>query len=307
MCIDITELKDKDIIKNFKGVDVIIGGPPCQGFSSANRWQKGEDDMRNKLFYNYLNFVKLLKPKVILIENVQGILTAKNGYVKNKIHSILEEYNYKVDSKVLDASDYGVPQKRRRTFFVGIRKNIGEFSFDSIKKVKSKTSVKDVLKNMYKLEDQPYSEDGTYRMNKTNSSAKKSVNYILNTNIILNHQITYPNNIVQERISHVNQGENWRSVPEHLWKVVRANRHSSAYKRISEKEPSITIDTGHMNYFHPIFNRVPTVRESARLQSFPDSFIFMGSKTSQYRQVGNAVPPYLAYTIAKEIGRILNE
>lgn len=104
-----------------------------------------------------------------------------------------------------------------------------------------------------------------------------------------------------ERIKHVPQGGNWKDVPPELWDTQRNNRHSSAYKRLDYSKPSITIDTGHMNYFHPIFNRVPTVRESARIQSFNDSFIFYGTKTQQYRQVGNVVPPILAQCIAIEL------
>ena len=113
------------------------------------------------------------------------------------------------------------------------------------------------------------------------------------------------NNRVQERMSHVPQGGNWKDVPPELLDVQRTNRHSSAYKRLDENEPSITIDTGHMNYFHPIYNRVPTVRESARLQSFPDSFEFCGSMTSQFRQVGNAVPPLMAKAVAEIIMEVL--
>ena len=107
-------------------------------------------------------------------------------------------------------------------------------------------------------------------------------------------------------MNYVPQGGNWRNVPEHLWKVQRNNRHSSAYRRLDETKPSITIDTGHMNYFHPIYNRVPTVRESARLQSFPDDFEFVGTPTSQLRQVGNAVPPLMAKAIANMIKDVLD-
>ena len=125
--------------------------------------------------------------------------------------------------------------------------------------------------------------------------------YLRNNNSeIYNHEIRYPAPIVQERISYVKQGENWTSVPKKLWPSQRDNRHSSAYKRLAELEPSVTIDTGncHSNYFHPLYNRIPTVREAARLQSFPDSFIFLGNRSEQYRQVGNAVPPILAKVVA---------
>ena len=120
---------------------------------------------------------------------------------------------------------------------------------------------------------------------------------------IYNHEVRYPADIVQKRISYVKQGENWQAIPKELFLNQRSNRHSSAYKRLNEIDVSVTIDTGnsHSNYFHPIYNRIPTVREAARIQSFPDDFVFCGSRTSQYRQVGNAVPPLLANSIAKQI------
>lgn len=109
-------------------------------------------------------------------------------------------------------------------------------------------------------------------------------------------------------MSYVKQGQNWEAIPPRLFKTVRTNRHSSAYRRLDEKKPSCTIDTGnaHSNYYHPLFNRIPTVREAARLQSFPDSFIFQGSKSDQYKQVGNAVPPLMAKALALGIKEVLD-
>lgn len=125
-------------------------------------------------------------------------------------------------------------------------------------------------------------------------------------NILYNHNIRYPKNIVQKRMNYVPEGGNWKDVPEELWDTIRNNRHSSAYKRLNSKDVSVTIDTGHMNYFHPKYNRVPTVRESARIQSFPDDFVFTGGQGSQFRQVGNAVPPLLSFAIAKTLKSYLD-
>lgn len=301
MCVDIKTIDD-DLIKNmFEGkVDVIIGGPPCQGFSAGNRQQKLENDPRNKLFFEFIRFVKVLKPKAIVIENVRQILTKNNGFAKNKIIEILTNEGYNVDVRVLCSSDYGVPQNRNRAIFIGIRKEIGKVNYDNIKKSKNKVTVEEAIGELYDLES---SNSRTLNI----PPKTKFQKYVrAKDNIILNHDIKYPNKKVQERIKHVPEGGNWQDVPEELWDTKRDNRHSSAYKRLKSDEPSITIDTGHMNYFHPKFNRIPTVRESARLQSFPDAFEFCGTKTSQLKQVGNAVPPLMAKAVAKLIKEDLN-
>lgn len=286
---DITNITSDFIKDNLSNVEIIIGGPPCQGFSSANRYESDEEDPRNKLFYEYLRFVEIINPSAFVIENVPGILTKENGYAKNRINQITTELGYNVRSKILDASKYGVPQTRKRAFFIGIRKDYKEiFSFDEIEEVDKVVTVEEALAN---ISTSPLTINKEYR-DFVFDSAKK---------IIENHEKTLHNEKVLERIKYVPQGGNWRDVPENLWDTQRENRHSSAYRRLSNKSPSITIDTGHMNYFHPIENRIPTVRESARIQSFPDSFVFKGSKGAQYKQVGNAVPPLLAYKIAKEL------
>ena len=292
-CGDIKEISDETIIKNLKGVDVIIGGPPCQGFSSANRHEKEKDDPRNKLFFEYLRFIRILHPKVFVIENVKEILTKDNGFAKNRIIEITEELGYSVNVEVLNASEYGVPQVRRRAIFVGIASDLGcKFDFNNLTKVSKPVTVYEAIVDIC-YPDQ--------------NIKNKFLNYAKDTDVLYNHNPKKPNDKVIERMKYVPQGGNWKDVPPELWDTQRDNRHSSAYKRLSFNEPSITIDTGHMNYFHPIFHRVPTVRESARLQSFPDSFIFCGNQGEQYRQVGNAVPPLMAKEIAKEIMRILKE
>ncbi len=291
-CGDIRQISDKTIEEEIKDVDVIIGGPPCQGFSAANRHEKEEDDPRNKLFFEYLRFVKKLKPKAFVIENVRQILTKDNGYAKNRILDITEELGYNVKVEVLLASDYGVPQDRRRAVFVGIRKDYGEvFDFNNIEKSDRKYTVFDAIGDLC------YPNE-----NVTNDFLKYAKD---SYEPLANHNPKYPCVKVQKRISYVPQGGNWQDVPIELWDTQRNNRHSSAYKRLSFDEPSITIDTGHMNYFHPIENRTPTVRESARLQSFPDSFVFEGNQSEQLRQVGNAVPPLMARAIAKQILKLL--
>lgn len=290
-CGDIRKIKNSEI-ESIGDVDVIIGGPPCQGFSSANRNFREKDDIRNKLFFEFIKFIKILKPKIFLMENVKEVLTKDNGFVKKKIIDITTKNGYNVSVKVLDSVNYGVPQKRKRAFFVGILKSFNVFfDFEKIPKSKKIFTVYDAI------------GDIAFPKKKIKNNF---LTYAKNEKKIENHNPIRHSSIVVERIKHVPQGGNWKNVPKELWNKERNNRHSSSYKRLSFDLPSVTIDTGHMNYFHPYFNRTPTVRESARLQSFPDSFIFFGNKSEQYRQVGNAVPPLLSKAIAMELKKILD-
>lgn len=308
ICADILLMEEQHIMSKFHDlvdIDVIIGGPPCQGFSNANKNYVELDDPRNKLFFEFVKFVDLVKPKVVLIENVPQVITKNGGYVKNRISEIFQERGYSVTNAILDASDYGVPQKRLRNFFFITKDDIDIFDVSKIKKAKERITVKDAIEELYQF------EGGSNELRELGLPPKTPYQeYLRSTdNIVSNHDIHYPALVQQRRISYVPQGGNWRDVPEGLWKTSRttqtsrSNRHSSAYKRLKEDDVSVTIDAGnqHSNYYHPIFNRLPTVREAARLQSFPDDFVFIGTMTEQYLQVGNAVPPLLAKSIAEAI------
>ena len=309
-CGDISTLDNEFVLKNFEGkVDVIIGGPPCQGFSTANMQQKDhKDDERNKLFYQFIRFVELLKPKAFVMENVRGILTKDGGHVKEAMMKIMNDLGYNVDVRVLVASDYGVPQKRMRAFFVGTSKSLGEpFNFDNIQK-NPMVTVKDAIGDLYDLDNETKlsTVDDKFNLEVEPSCEYQKLMRKDSDNILHNHNIRYPKDVVQTRMSHVPEGGNWKDVPDELWDTIRTNRHSSAYRRLNSQDVSITIDTGHMNYFHPRYNRVPTVRESARIQSFPDDFIFTGGQGAQFRQVGNAVPPLLSKAIADTLKTYLD-
>jgi len=326
ICRDISSISDEEIIEKFEKVDVIIGGPPCQGFSAGNMHQTQEErEEKNKLFYQFIRFIKLLKPQCFVMENVPQILTRNNGYAKEEILKIMkEELGYTVNIKVLDASNFGVPQRRRRAFFVGFKDGT-DFDFKSLE-TSSLVTVKEAIgdleefdKEFHKntlenLEKKDFPLDDSYKK-AFKENIKKSEEFTISKTLTLkksekeitSHNIRYPKIEVQERMIGVPEGGNWRDVKDEKWVNHRLNRHSSAYRRLESDKPSVTIDTGHMNYFHYKFNRVPTVRESARLQSFPDSFKFTGTATSQFRQVGNAVPPLLAKAIANKIIKILEE
>lgn len=306
ICCNLLEMDQSKILEAFgdlQDIDVIIGGPPCQGFSAANRYKIEGEDPRNKLFFEFVKFVDLAKPKAIVIENVRGIVTSNNGYAKNRIYEIFEGRGYSVNHRILSASDYGVPQRRQRNFFVMI-KNGEKFDFDKLSKVSEEVTVEDAIGELYLHEDSSTNEP-FYLTDEPTSTYRKYLR--AKDSGVPNHEVRYPAEKVQHRISFVPQGGNWQDVPEELWPTDRKNRHSSAYKRLDVNQPSCTIDTGnnHSNYFHPLYNRIPTVREAARLQSFPDEFVFMGNRSEQYRQVGNAVPPLLAKVIAEQLKEVI--
>lgn len=307
LCVDISSMDEETIRKeigDLSSIDVIIGGPPCQGFSNANKNYVEEDDPRNKLFFEFMKFVDMAKPRVVVIENVPQIITKDNGYARKRITEIFKERHYNVINVVLDASEFGVPQKRLRNFFII---TVGSpFDVSKLKKQSEKVTVKEAIGELYEFENQGRKAEIILK----NPPQTQYQKYLRSKeNVVLNHDIHYPAEIQQKRISYVPQGGNWKDVPEELWetkrtqKTGRKNRHSSAYKRLKEDEVSVTIDAGnqHSNYYHPIYNRIPTVREAARIQSFPDDFVFEGTMTEQYLQVGNAVPPLLAKCIAMAI------
>lgn len=268
--------------------DVIIGGPPCQGFSIAGK--RVIDDERNQLYKSFVSFVKFYKPKVFLMENVPNIISMGGGIVKDTIIKDFEKLGYNVVYKILLASDYGVPQNRRRAFFVGTKSNT-EFIFPkatSEKHIVSQEAISDLPEDSL--------ADGTKYPMKPKSDYQK---FIRNgSKEIHNHEITNHKEQTIEIIAMVPDGGNYKSLPKELHETRKVN---IAWTRLNSKKPSFTIDTGHRHHFHYKFNRVPTVRESARIQSFPDNFIFQCSKTSQYKQVGNAVPPVLAKVLAESI------
>lgn len=287
----------------FRNIDIIVGGPPCQGFSRLNYWDKDRDnDPRNKLFYQYLRFVEVLQPKAILIENVKNILVAKDGFTPKAITSILNSLGYNVSYSIVCAADFGVPQLRERAIFVALKQEYGYFDFKSLEKYRvPQVTVYEAISDIAAIEDVAKQKPtgSTFELEEPTSDYQRSMR--IKDGTLYNHLIYYPNDSVQKKISYVPQGGNWRFVPKELFPSERTNRYTNYLRRLNYSTPSITIDTGHRVYFHPIFNRVPTVRESARIQSFPDSFIFTGTKGQQLKQVGNAVPPLMAKALLNAI------
>ncbi len=290
ICSDLSTLNPKDIESqlNGKSVDVIIGGPPCQGFSVAGK--RIVDDERNKLYKNFVRFVEFFKPKAFMMENVPNILSIGNGIVRDAIVKDFSNLGYKVVYKILTASDYGVPQNRRRTFFVGF-KNGNEFTFP-LPTVKQKVTSKEAISD---LPDKTVLDGEKYPVTPQSNYQKLMRK---NVNGLYNHRVTVHTEQTKRIIAMVPDGGNYKDLPVELQQTRKVH---IAWTRLDSSKPSFTIDCGHNHHFHYKYNRVPTVRESARIQSFPDNFIFLGKLGSQLRQVGNAVPPLMAEEIAKEI------
>ena len=256
-------------------------------------------DERNTLYLQYVRFVELIKPEFFILENVRGLLTLEKGYFKKEIIERFSDLGYNVNFKVLRASDYGVPQNRERVFFVGLRKDkFKERFFEFPKPIGTIVGTEDALSDLPSLDsgDDPC----TYKTEPKNKfqrlMRKKS-------KIITNNDVTIHTEQTKKIISMIPDGGNIKSLPEEYYKV---RNFGSAFKRMNSKEPSTTIDCGHRNYFHYKENRIPTVRESARIQSFSDDFRFLGTKSSQYTQVGNAVPVLLAEAMANSIRNMYN-
>lgn len=290
----------KSIESNLDGesVDVIIAGPPCQGFSLTG--SRDINDSRNELYLSVVKAVNYFKPKAFLIENVPGMATLYNGSVKEQIINTFEDMGYSVTvtDKPLLAADYGVPQMRKRMFFVGFKKDLAYDYFEFPKPYLDKehyVTTSEAISDLPPLEHELGQEELEYT-NPPESDYQKLMRK--NATKLFNHVGTKHTDEVKWVISQVPEGGNHKDLPEG---VGASRKFNEAWTRYHSKKPSRTIDTGHRNHFHYNWNRVPTVRENARLQSFPDNFRFLGTKTQQNRQVGNAVPPLLAQALADAI------
>lgn len=293
---DIEKLDINDLTKKYKNIDVVVGGPPCQGFS-----QKGKrlsfDDERNYLFRYFIEFVKSFKPKYFLLENVPNITTTSNGFFKNEIIRAFNNLGYEVDVDILTASDFGVPQNRKRAFFLGKK---GTEKLLLPKTNGKKTTVGDAIYDLPKTKSGEGKEIYDYPC-----EAKSDYQKLMRKGSIgiYNHQATKHSELALKKLSMIPKGMGKEVLPKEL---LTKSIYSGTWTRLKEDglAPTITtrFDTPSSGMFtHPILDRCITVREGARLQSFPDRFIFYGTKSSQLKQVGNAVPPLLAYSIAKII------
>jgi DNA (cytosine-5)-methyltransferase 1 len=289
-------------------LDCLIGGPPCQAFSVYNH-QRGMHDPRSKLFREYLRIVEDLRPKWLVMENVTGITSIGNGKPVKEIEASLRKLGYSLDISILRAEEYGVPQERRRIFFVANR--TGERIMWPLPsrggRLRPFVTVWDAIGDLPPLlnAEEPI-EPQAYRFGPQCDYQKELRK---GSRQVHNHAAPRLSEVNLERMKYIPEGGSWRDIPFELlpegMKRARRCDHTKRYGRLRKEGLSCTVltkcDLHWGSFIHPEQDRVLTVREAARLQSFPDWFHFSGSKTEQYVQVGNAVPPLLGRSVAESI------
>lgn len=296
--------------------DVIIGGPPCQGFSMTGaRIRHGFiDDPRNYLFKHYFNVVKTVMPKVFIMENVKGIMTMQGGKIFEEIQRIFQDpvslngASYHLYHRIINATDFGVSQKRERIIIIGTLNascDIDALWEKTKKEIKTDTpsffdtvTVRDAIGNL-----PPTTKNGEIDNPQPQTEYQKYLSCDAVT--IGNHTKSMHSKMAIDRMKQVKNGENYTVLNEKINSV-----HSGSYGRLLWDEPAATITTrfdtpAGGRFTHPDENRTLTPREAARIQSFPDSFVFTGDKRSISRQIGNAVPPKVSYFLARLVINIL--
>lgn len=291
-----------DCLKMVSGeLDLLIGGPPCRGFSMANRQNNNKNNPYNQLIHYYLDFLEYIAPKAFLFENVKGLKIFNKGMIHEYFLKKIKKNKYIVNQFLFSCEDLGIPQKRERLIIVGTKKR-KKVKIDLVKE--KKITVKKAIDDLPNLENGNRRDPLPYKKNQNLSQYQKEIRENWDSDTVYNNLVTKNSNLVIERYNHIKQGGNWSDIPKKLMKNYSniQNCHSSIYHRLSNNNPSITMCNFRKNMIiHPDQNRGLSVREAARLQSFPDNFIFYGGINSQQQQVANAVPPKLSKLIAIEI------
>lgn len=296
---DITDDNTKaGIVEKAKklGINMIIGGPPCQGYSMKGK-KLGLKDPRNFLFREYLNFVDKLKPDVFVIENVKGLLLASNGWFRDEIVKTIGDLGYTVEYGVLNASDYGVPQARERAIFICSKHNRITLPEKTVDKI---VTVRDAISDLSYLESGQGEYEQDYLL-PISSDYQKLMRE--GSKKLYNHKASNHKQVAIDKLKMIPPEKGKEFLPDEL---LGNQKFKTTWGRLKWDEVSPTIDTrfdassnGTNN--HPYLHRAITPREAARIQSFDDNFIFYGSKVHIRKQIGNAVPPLLAKAIADQI------
>ncbi len=279
---------------------ILFGGPPCQGYSYSNRKTRSSKNPKNWLFKEFMRSIEMVKPDWIVIENVPGLKKMDNGFFLKAICDDLHKLKYTPSFKILNAADFGVPQKRERIFIVASRKGIA-FDFPIGQFENNHITVKEALSDLPNLKNGSTEHKLKYKAKATSTYAKKMRG---NKRVVTQNYVSKNSQTVIERYKHIKQGNNWNDIPASLMGNYKDHTrcHSSIYRRLNEKEPAVIIANYRKSMMiHPLEDRGLSVREAARLQSFPDHYEFIGSLDQKQQQVGNAVPPILAEAIFKKI------
>ena len=337
----INQLKENLKDKNLSNVDVIIGGPPCQAYSIMGRASLGEkvkDDPRNQLFKYYVKFLKDFRPKMFVFENVEGFYSAGKGKYFEELKKAVDKAGYYMQDKLLTASDFGVLQSRKRVIIIGWKKSLKKKcfypEFEKInleEKVPSYNSVFDILDDLPPIELSPDPKvinevrgENKY-INISNEYLEFSKIRTKNFNILTHHIARYNNendreiySIALDKWFNENHRLQYNEIPIRLQRHKNKNANQNRFNVIKANEKIVNTIVAHISidghyYIHPDKKQLRSlsVREAARIQSFPDDFYFEGSRTATFKQIGNAVPPLMGENIAihikKQLESIKNE
>lgn len=297
---DIKEIDPTSLQIGNRSIFVIMGGPPCQGFSMSNTRTRNMENQKNYLFLEFVRFVQKIKPEWFVLENVGGLTSINKGKTRAMIEDYFRALGYDIKSEVLWASNYGVPQNRNRFFMVGNRLGI-DFHFPQ--KHNIVYTVEDAISDLPSLKNGEMLDEAIYTKSLEDASSYAQL-MRQGSDMAQQNYVSRNNDLVIERYKYIGQGQNWQAIPDFLMQNY-ANKwrcHSGIYKRLRADQPSVVISNYRKSMLiHPWENRGISVREAARLQSFPDTFIFEGSLMHIQQQIGNAVPPLLAKAVFQQI------
>lgn len=280
-------------------VDVLIGGPPCKGYSRTNKQTRTKENPLNYLYQHYLGFAKRLRPRMVVMENVSDIRSFADGEVVEDIECELNCMGYNVQIKTLDASHFGVPQVRHRTIIVAHQRRM-KFEYPT-GTCSERLTVWDAISDLPHVSNGNLVDELPYATDPANDYQRMMRGDL---SLAPNSLTTRNGELVLERYKHIPQGGNWRNIPEELMQnyADKERCHNWIYRRLPADKPSVTITNFRKNMLiHPFEDRGLSVREAARLQSFPDSYKFVGGILHQQQQVADAVPPLMAEALADQV------